>query len=115
MISNKMRTKKYRSKVSYGLLAFIFLVFFVPLIPIALNGSINFKTAGTILFLVVLFGFIVHLFFKTDYTITADELIIKSGFFFFKTIKIAEITKIKKTKSPLSAPAPSFDRIEIRY
>ncbi|MGB5242693.1 MAG: PH domain-containing protein [Lutimonas sp.] len=108
-------TKKYQAKVSYGLLTFVFLVFFGPLIPDFVNGELNGKMIGLILFLSLVFAFIVHLFLKTQYTIENNKLKIKCGIFSFKPIDIDEIKEISKTKSIISSPAPSFDRIEIKY
>ncbi|MFD2561181.1 PH domain-containing protein [Aquimarina rubra] len=108
-------TKKYPSKVSYGLLTFIFLVFYGPLIPDLINGELNAKSIGFIGVLSVVFAFIAHLFLKTQYTIDHNKLKIKCGLFSFKPIDIDEIKEISKTKSIISSPAPSFDRIEIKY
>ncbi|MGB0892130.1 MAG: PH domain-containing protein [Flavobacteriaceae bacterium] len=108
-------TKKYPSKVSYGLLTFVFLVFYGPLIPSFINGKLNVKSVGFLIFLTLIFTFITHLFLKTEYTIDNNKLKIKCGIFSFKPIDIDEIREISKTKSIISSPAPSFDRIEIKY
>lgn len=108
-------TKKYPSKVSYGLLIFIFLVFFGPLIPRLIKGPLQIDMIGVIGFLLLVFIFILHLFFKTEYTIDNTKLKIKCGLFYYTTIEIDEIKEISKTKNIISSPAPSFDRIEIKY
>jgi hypothetical protein len=56
-----------------------------------------------------------YFFFKTVYIIEDGQLKIKFGFFSFKPIDISEIKEISKTSNILSSPAPSFDRIEIKY
>jgi hypothetical protein len=54
--------------------------------------------------------------FNTNYTITADNLLkIKCGFFMNITLPIASISKLTPCRSILSAPALSFDRLEIFY
>lgn len=108
-------TKKYPAKVSYGLLAFVFLAFFGPLVPILIAGEFGGKEIGVILFLTLLFAYILHLFLKTEYTIDENSLKIKCGVFSYKPIKIEEIKEISKTGSILSSPAPSLDRIKIKY
>ena len=108
-------TKKYPSKVSYGLLIFVFLVFNGPLIPDLIRGEFNEKSIGLIVFLSIVFIFIAHFFLKTQYSIENNKLKIKCGLFSYKPIDIDEIKEISKTKSILSSPAPSFDRIEIKY
>ncbi len=107
--------KKYSSKVSYGLLAFVFLVFYGPLFPILIRGEWSGGVIGTIGFLTLIFGFVLHLFFKTQYTISKNNLEIKCGVFSYNPIDIEEIKEISNTKSIVSSPAPSFDRIKIKY
>lgn len=108
-------TKKYPSKISYGLLSFIFLVFYAPIFPAFLRDEINSKIIGFIVFQSFVFALIVSLFLKTEYIIDKTQLIIKCGFFSYKPIDIKQIKEISETKSIQSSPAPSFDRIEIKY
>ncbi|MGB3454711.1 MAG: PH domain-containing protein [Moheibacter sp.] len=107
--------KKYPSKVSYGLLIFIFLIFFGPLIWDFVNGRTEGKSIGLLIFMSLVFLFIVHLFFGTNYTIQNGLLKIRSGLFSFKPIEISQIKEVSKTRILLSSPAPSFDRILIKY
>ena len=108
-------TKQYPSKVSYGLLTFVFVVFYGPLIPNLIDGNLSRETIGFIGFLTLVFAIVAHLFLKTVYTIDNKHLIIKCGLFSYKPIDIDEIKEISITKSIISAPAPSFDRIAITY
>ena len=62
----------------------------------------------------VVFAFVFILFRGTYYTINGNQLIIKAGFLFNKTLEISEVTKITETYNPLSAPAASLDRLEIK-
>lgn len=110
-----LMTKKYPSKISYGLLSFIFLVFYAPIVPAFLRDEINSKIIGFIVFQSFVFALIVSLFLKTEYIIDKTQLIIKCGFFSYKPIDIKQIKEISETKSIQSSPAPSFDRIEIKY
>lgn len=107
--------KTYSSKVSYGLLTFVFLIFYGPLIPDLIKKELNGKMIGLVVFLTLVFAFIAYLFFQTKYTIDANKLKIKCGLFSYKPIDIYEIKEISKTKSIIASPAPSFDRIEIKY
>ena len=105
----------FKSKVSYPLLALIFIVLYGPLIPAFFNTA-NWK--GTTLLLVILsvvFGFVIHLFHNTTYTVHEETLHIKSGFFRYPSIAIKDIKKIEKTNNLIASPAASFDRIEIYY
>lgn len=107
--------KKYPSKVSYGLLIFIFVIFFAPFIFDLINNGLGQQVLSILVFLLILYCFILHMFFQTVYTVENRELKIKMGFFSFRSININEIKKISKTNSILSSPAASFDRIEIEY
>jgi hypothetical protein len=108
-------TKKYPSKVSYGLLGFIFVVFFAPLVLDVINEGFQAKTVGILIPLLLIFGLVVHLFLKTEYSIDENVLKIKCGFFSYEPIKINEIKEITLSSTLMSSPAPSFDRIEIKY
>lgn len=103
--------KVYKSKIGLELVIPLILVF----------GTVLFLTISkkpgwlgvAILLSVILF--VVHLFVTTYYTINGNNLIIKSGFLVNKTIDINTIKKISETNNPLSSPAISIDRLEIKY
>ena len=106
---------KYPSKVSYGLLLVVFMVFFSPLILNLIKNGINLNLILISLFLIIIFGLITHMFFKLEYIIEENKLKIKCGFFTYKPIEIKDIKEITKSNSIISSPAASFDRIEIKY
>ena len=105
----------YYSKVSYTLLIVVFLVFFGPLVPTFISNGFNGNTTILFLAMVVLYGFILHMFFNTTYKIEKGKLHIKCGFFNYNSVNIGEMKKISKSSNIISSPAASFDRIEIRY
>ncbi len=47
--------------------------------------------------------------------ITGDVLYIQCGFLYNQQIKISSIRQIKETNNPISSPALSLDRIEIKF
>lgn len=51
----------------------------------------------------------------TNYTISNNLLVVNSLYLIHAKIEIDKINKIEKSKSWLSAPALSFDRIKLRY
>jgi Bacterial PH domain len=59
--------------------------------------------------------FITHMFATTYYIIDGNELKVRCGFIINLTIDINKITKIVPTRSILSSPAVSLDRLEIFY
>ena len=105
----------YYSKVSYSLLIIVFIVFFGPLIQSYIYDDFNSNMVLMTVGLIILYGFILHMFFNTIYTIDNERLHISSGFFRYNSINIMEIKKISKSHNMISSPAASFDRIEISY
>ena len=108
-------TKKYASKVSYGLLSVVFIVFFSPVILNLIENGLTMYMLCISLMVVLIFALIVHMFLKTEYTIDENKIHIKCGFFKYKPIAIKDIKEISKSSSVMSSPAASFDRIEIKY
>jgi len=53
-------------------------------------------------------------FRSTLYQVTDRELIVRSGPFRW-TIPISDVESVRPSRSPLSSPALSLDRLEIRY
>ncbi|MEP0132673.1 MAG: PH domain-containing protein [Eudoraea sp.] len=102
--------KKYPSKISYGLVVFILAILVGSTIPMISNQI----WLGLIINLLVAV-FIAHLFFTTYYVIDEGLLIVKSGFLIDKKIDIKAIRSISETNNLISAPAASFDRLEILY
>lgn len=51
---------------------------------------------------------------STRYSMSENELFVRCGPFKW-TVPIAEITKIERTRNPLSSPALSLDRLRIDY
>ena len=101
---------KYQSKISYGLVLFILAILVGSTIPM-ISNKIWF---GLIINLIVA-AFIAHLFLTTYYIIDEGFLTVKCGFLINKKIDINAIRSISETNNPISAPAASFDRLEIVY
>ncbi len=108
--------KTYPSKISYGLLLCILLVLIFPFF-LTSKHTVGFNAAFITIILTVVgsFAFVLHLFFTTKYTIEQETLSIKSGILVNDTLNILSIKSINNTKSILSSPAASFDRILIKY
>ncbi|GAA0870920.1 PH domain-containing protein [Gangjinia marincola] len=107
--------KKYPSKISYPLLIIIVLGFLAIIVPNAINTKVEFQQIVLLGIVIIVFALILHMFLSTYYLIENEYLRIKCGVFSYKPISIHEIKEISKTNSFMSAPAPSFDRIEITY
>lgn len=104
--------KKYKSKISIGLIILIFIVYLISISYL----WFDFKIGGFITIISSII-FIVYLFSTTYYIInqTTQLLLIKSGFLVHLTIDIHQIKEIKTSKNWISSPALSLDRIEILF
>lgn len=114
MIDNDVR---FKSKVDAWLVIFISVALLTPLILFfARHGARMPPDRGATMFIVTGLSalFVVWLFKSTEYVVTATELIVRSGPV-NQRVLLKEITRIHPTRSILSAPALSLDRMEIAY
>lgn len=90
----------------------------IPMVYMAMMETEGLYTlirwAAALLVLMLTWG-CTHMILNTLYVIDHGELFIQSGFLYSKVIDIASIRKIEATRTPISAPAPSLDRLEIFY
>ncbi|MCU7856703.1 MAG: PH domain-containing protein [Candidatus Thiodiazotropha sp. (ex Lucinoma borealis)] len=59
-------------------------------------------------------GLPIWLFVSTKYIVTEELLRIKSGPFSW-SIPLSSISSVSETRNPLSSPALSLDRLELKY
>jgi membrane protein YdbS with pleckstrin-like domain len=104
-----MEKRVFRSKIGWGFVVIIGLIW--GGVTVLLLVQQIWWIAAVMLLLIF---WISHLFLTTIYTIQGTELEVKSGFLFRKKILISEVQKIIETNNPLSSPAASLDRLEIR-
>lgn len=97
----------------YAVLLFVIVITVVAFVP-------AWEQEGTAILLPLIFtvifgcGLPFWLLLSTDYTVTLEELLVRCGPFKW-TIKRDDIRSIKSTRNPISSPALSLDRLEIRY
>lgn len=101
----------YRSSISPAIVLFLIAVFVFSGKPIVQEGF----SWSAIIFLLLPIAFVVYVFASIKYTIVDDHLEVSDGILIRTAIPIQNIKRIKKTRSLLSAPAASLDRIEITY
>jgi len=113
--------QKYKAKID--------LLLFIPLAAIMLGSILHLAfiaineldtTASVVgwvfaLLMLLLSACFIHMFLATYYAIDGDKLIVRSGVLYNNEITIPSIRKIKKTRTFISAPATSLDRLEILY
>lgn len=100
----------YKSKLGLELIIPISLLFGIVLYMIIRDEK--WIALGIILATI---SFICHVFLSIKYSIEKENLNIKCGFFINQNIDISTIKKISETYNPLSSPAGSIDRLEIKF
>ena len=99
----------FSSKRDFGLGLLIWGILVLATIPAILQKA---TVPSVVMILIILFaGWI---WFGTGYEISEEELKISCGPF-RQRILLQEIREIKRTRSPLSSPACSLDRMEIKF
>src|SRR5687768_7708340 len=99
----------FKSKVGPELAIPVAIVLFAGLMLSSASGN---WIGVVIIFLVMLF--VLHVFMTTHYEINGRLLKIRCGFLINKDVEIDTIVSLKETLNPLSAPATSLDRLEIK-
>ena len=97
--------KIYKSKIDWWLIVLLLCVFGYPIV----DGIMMKEYTLSITFLVILL-LVGLLFYSIQYKIEGENLIIWKN-----KIDIKTITRVYKTRNPLSSPALSLDRIAIVY
>ncbi len=103
-----MRT--YKSKIGIGIVIFIALI-------LGSTSYLMIKDRAWIglLINVLVALFIAYLFHQTYYVINEGILRVKCAFFINKSFEISQVTEVRETNNPISAPAASLDRLEIVF
>ncbi|KLU64467.1 hypothetical protein DEAC_c36690 [Desulfosporosinus acididurans] len=96
-----------------GLLLWIPIIAGIVLTTWIPSSNGQYDPTGLFIFVPIV-AFIAWLWFGTGYRVTDDELRIKCGPI-RKIIPLEEIVKIESTRNPISSPALSLDRLEIKY
>ncbi|MEM1143055.1 MAG: PH domain-containing protein [Pseudomonadota bacterium] len=106
----------FKSKIDAWLLAI--LVFSTGMLLYAVYAAASQGGPGNIAVAIGLVtvgaGLPIWLFAGTKYVVTQDVLRIKSGPFSW-TIELSTICSVVETRNPISSPALSLDRLEIKY
>ncbi len=103
--------KTHRSKIDLWLIAVLAASL---LLPLGLTILFPKTFILTSVILAPMIGFFLWLFATTKYEIKEANLYISSGPIKFN-FPIRDIISVKATRNPLSSPALSLDRLEIKY
>jgi transglutaminase-like putative cysteine protease len=94
----------------------------MPVFVLAIIGSIWYRqhadwrgpVAGAVILIIVELFFVEYVLRSTYYQIEGDTLVIRSAFITWR-VPIREIRSVTPTRSPISSPALSIDRLRIEY
>jgi hypothetical protein len=112
-----LAAKHFRSKVDRWIMVLLIAVIvfqFVTVGAVALQAGDPMGTTVMTLVAIAVVGLMIWLLIGTYYIVDRGILKIVSGPFRWK-VPIDQITSVEATRSPLSSPALSMDRIRIRY
>ena len=101
--------ERYNSKVGLELIIPVSILMFGGLMLASANKN---WPVVSVIFLAMLF--VLHVFLTTWYEVNGHMLNVRCGFLINKDVDIRQIVSIKETYNPLSAPAVSIDRLEIK-
>lgn len=108
--------KAFKSKVGYEILIPVLVVLLGTAVWPIIDGAPMKAIITMIAIIAPVTLFILHMFYRTTYSINEkNELLIKCGFLFNSKIDISKIKSVSKTRNPISSPAPSLDRLELKY
>ena len=109
--------KRFKSKIDSWILIVLIAIIVVDLgvvIGIASHPQDPLVTTATILLCIAAMALVASLLVRTHYSVDKDVLRIVSGPFRW-TVALDQITSVSASRSPLSSPALSLDRLLIRY
>ena len=112
-----MTKKRFKSKIDRWLLILLIaiIVFEVIVMSIAaLQAGDPRAAVGLVVTALLIVALIGSLLIGTHYTVAGNTLRVASGPFRWK-VPIDQIQSVEATRSPLSSPALSLDRLRIRY
>lgn len=112
-----MMRKRFKSKIDRWLmlLLVVIMAFEIVVMSIAALQTPDPRAAiGLIVTALLIIALIGSLLIGTHYTVDGNVLRVASGPFHWK-VPIDQIQSVEATRSPLSSPALSLDRMRIRY
>ena len=108
---------KYPTKVDRWLAVVMAISAFVPVsiavVSLLSLGIASPATWGPALLAMLVIGTVAAVTLPTYYEVQSDRLIVRSGLLQW-TIRLDEILSVRPTSNPLSSPAWSLDRLEVR-
>lgn len=101
---------RYRSKVDIWLIVVVWVVIVLPTLPVIVEDmSIAVIAIDTLILL-----FVTALLVSVSYDINGETLTVRCCYVMKETYRITDIIEIKKSRTIMSAPASSLDRLELK-
>jgi uncharacterized membrane protein YdbT with pleckstrin-like domain len=101
----------YKSKIDIWLACLVFLPLIYPVVE-----SIRTNEYEPLYIMVPVLLFVLYIFTQVKYIIdNAGVLHVKAGIIVNQKVSVKDIKSVTKTYNPLSAPALSINRLEIKY
>jgi hypothetical protein len=112
-----MASRRFSSKIDAWLVATGFAGMAAAVVAIGFSLYAEPDSPATILALLMVllvFALVASTFLSTYYEVDGDTLTVRSGPFRWR-VPLEKIDSVTPTRSPLSSPALSLDRLDIRY
>ncbi len=108
--------QKFKAKTGYLILIPLLMLFIGFPAQQIISGTSTGAVIAMVSIMIPVTAFTLSIFFGTHYTINEhNELTIKCGIIYHSKVDISTIKSISKTRNPISSPAPSLDRLEIKH
>ena len=114
ILSNGVKKILFASKKDVVYSAAVWITVVIIAVSIGLEFSFNPISVLWLLFGLLLIGFLLWIWFGTNYHAGDETLTIRNGPLVYR-IPIAEIRKVRKVKSVLATAALSVDRLALEY
>jgi hypothetical protein len=111
-------TRVYKSKIDAWLVWVLTASAVLPVIAVAASAGFNrarlVEAWPILLILGVSFAFVLWVFLATSYAFDGRALLVRSGPFRWR-VPLDTVESVRPSRNPLSSPALSIDRLEVRY
>ncbi len=108
--------QKFKAKTGYLILIPLLMLFIGLPVHQIIHKAPTIAVITMVSIMIPITAFTLSIFFCTYYIINeSNELIVKCGIIYHSRVDISTIKSINKTRNLISSPAPSLDRLEIRY
>jgi membrane protein YdbS with pleckstrin-like domain len=108
--------KTFKSKIDTWLLVVVLISTAITLVALVVAGSYSDEPSSAMILVIMILAVapLAWLFTSTKYIVDDESLRIQCGPFRW-SIPVKDISSIRETRNPISSPALSLDRLELRH